>query len=409
MTASPVATAAPVRTVPALVERENQRRHHRRWLWSIVAALTIAAIGLGWLLLRPRPLAFAARFRTELSSRGDIVREVHATGHVEAVATVVVGAEISGRIASVTADFNDQVHAGDVLATFDRAALEAQSAQVLANVLAGRAALEQANVDEAQALRELERTTHLVAANARPTADLDDAQSVARLARKRVEAAEAQVAAQRAAHQLSRINLAHAVIRAPIDGVIITRNVDPGQTVVSALQTPVLFELAADLRKMRVIASVDEADIGELAVGQEATFTVDAYPERVFTGRVTEVRNSPVVVQEVVTYGTVVEVDNLELLLKPGMTAPVRLVTGRAHDVLRVPTSALSFVAPDEPKPVGAGVWAVDASRLRRLALTVGLSDGELTEVVRGDALLVDAPIAVELSSEGRRYYGKRR
>ena len=145
--------------------------------------------------------------------------------------------------------------------------------------------------------------------------------ATARLNEQRVTAAEAQLAAQQAAFTVARTNLDHTVIRAPIDGVVITRNIDPGQTVASMLQTPVLFTVAADLRQMRVVAAVDEADIGELAVAQPVSFTVDAYPDRLFHGLLTEVRNSPVVVQDVVTYGAVVGIDNHDLALKPGMTA----------------------------------------------------------------------------------------
>jgi HlyD family secretion protein len=268
------------------------------------------------------------------------LRDVHATGHVQAVTTVEIGAEVSGRIATVDVDYNDRVKAGEVLARFDRTSLQAQLAQMNATLQGSRATLEQAKTDRDQAKRNVERITRLFSSKAISEAEHDTAVSAANLADQRVRAAEAQVTAQEASLAVSRNNLDHAVIRSPIDGVIVTRNVDPGQTVASAFQTPVLFTVAADLRKMEVVAAVDEADVGEIAVRQPATFTVNAYPERTFEGIVRTVRNSPVVVQDVVTYGTVVEVDNPDLALKPGMTASVRIRTATAKDVLRVPNAA---------------------------------------------------------------------
>lgn len=235
--------------------------------------------------------------------------------------------------------------------------------------------------------------------------DRDAALANARLMEQRVAAAEAQVAAQQASYSLAKTNLDHTVIRSPIDGVVITRNVDPGQTVASMLQTPVLFTVAADLRKMHVIAAVDEADTGEVAVGQRATFTVNAYPSRNFEGVVTEVRNSPQVVQEVVTYGAEVEVDNSDLALKPGMTASVRIITASSKNVLRVPAAAFQFTPPGENARPESGVWALSGSELRRIPLNAGVSDGELTAVEPG-TVPVGTAILYELTAEGRKAYG---
>ena len=236
-------------------------------------------------------------------------------------------------------------------------------------------------------------------------ADHDTAVAGSRLATQRVSAAEAQVAAQQALFAVANTSLDHAVIRAPIDGVIITRNVDPGQTVASMLQTPVLFTVAADLRKMRVIAAVDEADIGEVAVGAHATFTVNAYPDRVFEGIVTEVRNSPVVVQDVVTYGTIIEVDNIDLALKPGMTASARVRTAAVKNVRRAPAAALRFAPPGEKNGDAPGVWVIEGATLRRLDVRTGVSDGELTEIAPG-AVDVGRSVLVELTPEGRKAHG---
>lgn len=379
----------------------------------MLAVVVVLCIGIGgaWIALRPKPVPMSARFRTQAVTTGDVYSDVRATGHVEALTTVQVGAEISGRVSSVDVDFNDRVKEGQVLARFDRASLAAQLSQNEATLAAARAAFEQAKTDKERVGRDLARVQKLYEQKAISEADFDNASSASRLADQRVSAAEAQVAAQQALLSVARTNLDHGVIRAPIAGVIITRNIDPGQTVASMLQTPVLFTVAADLRKMKVIAAVDEADIGLVAPKQHAYFTVNAYQDRVFEGIVTEVRNSPVVVQDVVTYGTEIEVDNLDLALKPGMTASVRVRTAQAKDALRVPSAALRFnppinergeKAPPNPTP---GVWQLDGQTLRRVNVQPGVTDGELTQIAPG-AIAQGASVLVDLSPEGRKAYG---
>jgi HlyD family secretion protein len=305
----------------------------------------------------------------------------------------------------VEVDHNDRVKAGQVLARFDRAALDAQRLQIEATLAAARSALEQAKTDRDRVARDRERIDRLFASKSISETDRDNAQAAARLMEQRVSAAEAQVAAQQAAYTLAKTNLDHTIIRSPIDGVVITRNIDPGQTVASVLQTPVLFTVAADLRKMHVIAAVDEADIGEIALKQPATFTVNAYTNRVFEGTVTEVRNSPKIVQDVVTYGTEVEVDNPDLALKPGMTATVRIRTAAAKNVLRVPAAAFRFVPPGEKAGAEPGVWVLAGGELRRVAASPGISDGETTAVLSGALSPGDAVVS-ELTPEGRKAYG---
>lgn len=399
------AVAPTSQSLVEIIERVKRAKRRRWLLFALVASLLPIAAVAGWASLRPKPTPLSARFRATNVSQGDVVREVHATGRLEAVTTVQVGSEISGRIATVEVDYNDAVTAGQVLARFDRAALAAQQAQILATLAAARATVEQAKTDRERSARDKERASKLYAAGVMNLSDRDNALATARLMEQRVAAAEAQVAAQQASYTLAKTNLDHTVIRAPIDGVVITRNVDPGQTVASMLQTPVLFTVAADLRKMHVIAAVDEADTGEVAVGQRATFTVNAYPNRNFEGVVTEVRNSPEVVQEVVTYGAEVEVDNGDLALKPGMTASVRIITASSQNVLRVPAAAFQFNPPGENTRQLPGVWALSGSGLRRVSLKAGISDGELTAVEPG-ALPVGTPIVYELTAEGRKAYG---
>lgn len=373
-------------------------------MWWIAAAAVPLLAWAGWLALRPRPVPLLARFRLETVAQGDVLREVRATGRLEAVTTVAVGAEISGKIVSVEVDYNDAVKAGQVLARFDRASLSAQLQQVEGTLSATRAALDQSRTDRDKTNRDLARAEQLFAQKILAASDRDAAADAARLAAQRVTAAEAQLAAQQAAASVARTNLDHAVIRSPITGIVITRNVDPGQTVASMLQTPQLFVVAADLRKMRVVAAVDEADVGELTVRQHATFTVNAYPDRVFEGIVTEIRNSPVVVQDVVTYGTVVQVDNKDLALKPGMTASVRIRTAEARGVLHVPNAALHFAPPGERATGAASLWVVENGVLRRIAVTPGLSDDDFTAIAPGP-LAAGARVIVDLTPEGRRAY----
>lgn len=378
----------------------------RRVLWGALAALVPLGAAVAYVALRPRPVPLEARFRTQPVRHGDLTREVRATGRVEARSTVSVGAEISGRIASVEVDYNDRVVAGQVMARFDRASLEAGRVQTEAMVAGARAAVAQAKFDLEQARRNLVRAQALYSQQAQSQAEHEATTTAASLAEARLRAAEAQLAAQEANARIARTNLDHAVIRAPIEGVVITRNIDPGQTVASMLQTPVLFTVAADLSRMEVEAAVDEADIGEVRVGQQALFGVNAYPDRTFEGRVTEVRNAATVVQDVVTYGVVVEVENPDLLLKPGMTASVRVQTAQAKEVDSVPNAALHFTPPGERRDAsGSAVWVLEGTALRSVKVEPGISDGEQTAVAAG-TLPVGRPVLVDLTPKGKAAYG---
>ena len=393
------------RQLADIIARERGHSSRRRLIrWAMLGAVPVLAVA-GWLALRPHPLSFAQRFRVEQVSVGDVAREVTATGNVEAITTVEIGAEISGRIATVLVDYNDRVRAGQVLARLDRTLLSAQAAQTHAAAAAARAALEQARTTWQKAAIDSSRAVQLWAKRGLSDADRDAAVSAAQVAGEAVVAATAQLAAAEAADSVAHTNLDHTVIVAPIDGVIITRNIDPGQTLASAFQTPVLFTEAADLRRMRVVAAVDEADIGEVVAGQPATFTVTAYPDRVFRGVVTQVRNSPVVVQDVVTYGTVVEVNNADFGLKPGMTASVRIRVATAAGARRVSNAALNFTPPGQTPATTPGVWVLAGSTLRRVAVHPGISDGEITALAPGD-LEPGAPVIVGLTPQGRTAFG---
>jgi HlyD family secretion protein len=406
MTPAHSAPPLPVRdtTLPALIERERRRRHRRIFGWLTAALVVALGVAAAIVATRPRPVAMAARFRTAPPTRGDLVREVRATGALEAVSTVSVGSEISGRIATVEVDFNQHVTAGQVLARFDVAALEAQRAQSAAVALSARAQLAQARSDLEQAQRNKTRSDALFAQKVQTDVEHEAAVTALSVAQARVAASEATLAAQTALATVSRTNLEHAIIRSPIDGVIITRNIDPGQTVASMLATPVLFTVAADLRKMEVLASVDEADIAEIAAGQPVTFTVTAFPNRTFEGTVTEVRNSAHTVQDVVTYGVVVAVDNLDLALRPGMTASVKIRTGFAAQTVRVPNAALRFTPPGQTRSNEPRVWWLEGESLVSRTVKPGLTDGEDTALV--EELPANVALLVDLSPEGKKAYG---
>jgi len=388
-----------------LMIRERQRASRRR-LVAILTVALVAASGFGVLrATRPRQVPYAARFRTQTLIRGDVLRDVSATGHLEAVTTVQVGAEISGRIASVEVDYNDHVTEGQVLARFDRAALHAQLAQTQARLAAARATAAQSAAEAERCSRDAFRAEQMAVTGSITEQARDERRAAARVAVERLHASQAEIAAQEAALVMARTNLDHATIHAPIDGVVITRNVDPGQTVASVLQTPVLFTVAADLRRMHVVAAVDEADIGEVEVDQPATFTVHAYPTRVFDARVTQVRSSPELVQDVVTYGVELTVDNDDLVLKPGMTASVRIRTAEARAVLRAPVAALSFTPPGQTRSSAATLWRLDDQGPHPSTVATGVSDGEWTQIA-SSASLEGARVLVELTPEGRRVYG---
>jgi len=311
------------------------------------------------------------KFRTMKVERGEISSAVTATGTINPVVNVLVGSQVSGMIKALYADFNSRVKEGDVIAQIDPAIFQAQVEQGRANVLNARAGLTnaQANLKNAQAnliksevsvidtKRTLDRNLKLAEMKVVAQAALDTAQAgydsaVAQVdaskaqievARAQVESAKAQVEQARAALKVSETNLRYATIRSPVSGVVISRNVDVGQTVAASLQAPTLFTIAKDLTQMQVDTNVSEADIGRIAVGQEANFTVDAYPERTFRGKVSEIRNAPTTIQNVVTYDVVIQVDNKDLMLKPGMTANVSVLIVHKTGVLKIPNPALRF------------------------------------------------------------------
>ncbi|TAK55940.1 MAG: efflux RND transporter periplasmic adaptor subunit [Bacteroidetes bacterium] len=272
-------------------------------------------------------------YRTEKVSRGEVAIQVRATGTINPVQTVLVGSQVSGTIARITVDFNSVVKKGEILAQIDSTFLNASVKEAEANVERN-----QAQVNEAK--RTVTRTNDLYKKDLVAQSELDAAQTA-------YESAIAQLKQAQAASDRARVNLRYSTIKSPIDGVVISRDVDVGQTVAASLQAPQLFAIANDLTHMQVEASVDEADIGHIKEGQSVTFSVDSYPEETFSGTVKQVRLAPVVTQNVVTYTVIIEVPNPDLKLRPGMTATVSVLIEKKEDVLRIPSLAIRF-QPDE-------------------------------------------------------------
>ena len=328
------------------------------------------------------------RYITQRADRGDIRSTVSATGTVNAVTTVSVGTQVSGTIKQLFVDFNSPVKEGQLLAQIDPASIEAQVAQASANLSLARANLEKSRVAIRDTLINFKRNKILYGKNFISKSDLDTSETNYLSAIAQVKASEAQVAQAQAALNLAQTNFRNTQIISPVNGIVISRSVDVGQTVAASFQTPTLFTIAQDLTKMQIDANIDEADIGRIKMNQPVSFTVDAYPEMIFQGNVSEIRNAPITVQNVVTYAVIVKVDNPGLKLKPGMTANVSIVIDDKKDILRIPNAALRVKITDKDlkkdSPKGAGVWILEKKEPKRIPLKLGISDNQFTEVVSG-------------------------
>jgi HlyD family secretion protein len=377
----------------------------KRRAWII--ALSVAALaGAGTVYYRLGASTERPNVMTGVVTRGAVVETVEATGTLQPVDTVEVGSQVTGSVKTLGADFNSRVTEGQVLATLDPASLQAQVDQASATVARVAADVNRAKVTLADAENKLRRAEALSRDQLISDADLDTARSTRDAAQASVVSAQAQVVQSRASLDQARVSIGHTIIRAPSAGVVLSRNVEVGQTVTSGLQTPTLFVIARDLQKIELQASVDEADIARVAAGQAVAFTVDAHGARQFAGRVSQVRLQPIVAQNVVSYTTMIDVDNPDLALKPGMTATVRIETARNDDTLRVPAAAVRFRptadvlqamghAPNpatgngQARPRDAGskvagrgaIWTLADGRLERVPVEVGVSDGALVAV----------------------------
>jgi len=339
-------------------------------------------------------------------SRGSIVASVSATGTVNPTTLVQVGTYVSGPIESVFADFNSAVTEGQLVAKIDPRPFALRVRQARAELANAQATLDKARAEMHLKEIRLRRSRKLFAAKTLSKDELDEANTAFEQARAEVALDEAKVEQARARLAEAEVKLAYTDIVSPLDGVVISRDIDVGQTVAASFQTPTLFLIAGDLRKMQVNAAVSEADIGLVSEGQEATFTVDAYPERVFTGTVSQVRNAPQNVQNVITYDVIVRVANDDLKLKPGMTASVSIVTAKREDALKIPIAALYFTPPEfdgsqdiSGSSTGRRVWLLnETGGVSAVEVSLGISDGVFAEVLGGE-LNVGDEVIVGLAS----------
>jgi HlyD family secretion protein len=411
-----------------------------RLVWIVVVLVFVGA-GAGAWRYHVTHRAPDVEYKTAAAARKRITAKVTASGTLSALVTVQVGTQVSGRISKLMADYNSEVKKGQVVAKIDPQLFEASVQQARANYLSAQAGVATAQAGSSNADKQYARTKALHDQNLASQADLDTAEANVATARATVDAANAALAQSLASLHQSEVNLSYTNIVSPIDGVVISRSVDVGQTVAASLSTPTLFTIAQDLTKMQVDTNVAEGDVGRLTVGMPSYFTVDSFPGQRFYGKIRQIRNAATTVQNVVTYDAVIDVDNDDLKLRPGMTANVTVVYAERHNVLAVPNAALRFrppnaaihAAPDagsaehqRPRhPGGASPQGDDAAETHALWVMRGLSpqtvnvhtgltDGSVTEILdgdvhEGDQVVVDATSAEAAPSSAPPQQGLRR
>ncbi|AFL72812.1 efflux RND transporter periplasmic adaptor subunit [Thiocystis violascens] len=406
------------------------RRPGRRFRWFWLAALAGLGLTLAGTLLMGSQKSDRIGFKTAEVRRGDLTVKVTATGQLQPVIQVDVGTEVSGTIQSVEVDFNARVKRGQVLARLDPDQSQAKERQSAAALELAKAQVDEAQATVNETANKLGRTRDLVAKRLASPEELDTAVAAAERASAALAVARAKVDQARAQLDADRRTLEKTIIRSPIDGIVLNRVVEPGQTVAASLQTPVLFTLAENLTQMELKVAVDEADVGQVAEGQSATFTVDAYPHRTFPATITQVRFAPETVNGVVTFAALLAVDNADLSLRPGMTATADILVREERGLLLVPNLALRFTPP-QPKAEQSGpnlvglllprrpprskrqteigqrngkegrVWILRDGEPAPITFKIGLTDGVMTEVL-GDPLDPGTPVLVDVERPGR-------
>jgi HlyD family secretion protein len=357
-------------------------------------------------------------YKTAEVRRGNIVATVSATGNIEPLVKVLVGSQVSGTVVRWYADFNQQVTAGFVLAELDKDRYAATLAQRSAASAVARALVEESAARLSKTRLDLARLSVAMSRNAASEFEMRTAETEVQAAEAALHAAEAQVLSADAERRSAEIELEKTIIKSPIDGVVISRSIDAGQTVAASLQAPTLFTIANDLKKMRVNAAVSETDIGKIAEGMPAEFRVDAFPGRKFRGVVSQVRYAETIVDNVVTYTTLIDVDNSDLLLRPGMTATILFEVARADDVLIVPNAALRFdpVAasaavdwnrPGRGRPRQPRVFRLDSTgKPAEVTVEPGLNDGAVTQIAAGSVKEGDAVVTEQIGGAVKRPSG---
>jgi len=378
--------------------------------WAVLAAAALVVLAGAVWYLSARDVNGGTQYVSAPVVRHNLVVTVTATGTLEPTNEVEVSSELSGTVRQVLVDNNDHVVKGQVLAELDTDKLKAQVTRAQATLTAAQARVKEADAAYAEANRNFQRVSQLAKRKVVSEHDLDVARSAYERAAASLESAKADVKVAQADLELRQTDLKNACICSPIDGVVLRRNVEPGQTVAATLQAPTLFSLADDLAKMELRVDVDEADISFVKAGQEATFTVDAYPDRQFPATITKVRFAPDTVEGVVTYETYLDVDNSQMLLRPGMTATAQITVKTIKDALLVPNEALRFAPPPTSSSENVGllrsliphpprrqpganmenagskrVWVLENGELKGVPVTIGFSDGKFTEILSGD------------------------
>lgn len=417
-----------------------------RILWMFAVLVPLAA-GAGYWRLRLSHRAPEVQYKTGPVERRHIVGRVTASGTLSALVTVQVGTQVSGRIQKLYADFNSPVKKGDIVAKIDPALFEASVQQAQANFLSAKAGVATSEANAGNADKQYARTKALREQNLAAQMDLDTAEATVATSHAAIDASRAAVAQSAAALHQAQVNLSYTSIISPIDGVVISRSVDTGQTVAASLSAPTLFTIAQDLTKMQVDTNVAEGDVGRLEVGMKTYFTVDSFPGQRFWGKIRQIRNAATTLQNVVTYDAVIDVDNTDLRLRPGMTANVTVVYAERQNALAVSNAALRFrpppslasgdgsaqagpggegrrhprgagsAGPPDARPERRSLWVMRGGVPRSLSVHTGLTDGTVTEVVdgdvaEGDEAIVDAtgpdsppPAAAGTSTSFRRLF----
>ena len=379
----------------------------RSLLLRIVAAVAVLAlVGAGiWYWQGRRASAREGAFRTAAVERGNIRVAISSTGTLSATSTVTVGSQISGQVTEILVDFNDPVKQGQVLARIDPKTYETQIEQGGAQIASARASLAQAQATRLNAQLDYQRKAELVQRQLVARSDVDLARAALDQANAQVASAQALIRQQTASTETTRVNLERTVIRSPVDGVVLTRKIEPGQTVAASLQAPELFTIAEDLAQMKIELSVDEADIGQVQVGQGVSFTVDAFPDRQFRGQVSQVRLAATTTNNVVTYPVVVTVDNADGTLLPGLTVNAEIEVSRRDDVLKAANAALRFKPADQSASgtVAAGAGAARGGGTGMLDdLTAFVAGLELTPAQQA-AFDADAASSRQRQDEARK------